>query len=401
MIVVNLLRILVDLGFYYSIAGFVAAAFGGSGALAAAVLQAACYALSSVFTKNRALQLLSLLPMALGWILCRHTADAILILPAALYVIMLVKNRDYSQNQSRQQRLFSVYWKVLLASIPIALLIGGSRFLTSVTLPYGILTLTCSVLLMRSLRHNPQVYCQRSYQLTNLSIVGAVLLFAAFLGSDFFLNCCKAALGAFYRTLILPILNLVAELIVLLMQAVGYLIRKLDLKLPFKDGKINLNTEALSPSLQEDAALIDTNETLRNLGITLLVIAAAVVLVLFFRWLSRKRYSNPIVNAFQGEKVDGFRSKTAAEKDPSAVRSIRLQYRKFLKLCANYGVLPERSSTSRDIDARARQYSALQQISGPIRQIYIRARYAGQADSESVQQIKKLCAEGKKNAKQG
>jgi len=369
--------------------------------LAAAVLQAACYALSSVFTKNRALQLLSLLPMALGWVLCRHTADAILILPAALYVIMLVKNRDYSQNQSRQQRLFSVYWKVLLASIPIALLIGGSRFLTSVTLPYGILTLTCSVLLMRSLRHNPQVYCQRSYQLTNLSIVGAVLLFAAFLGSDFFLNCCKAALGAFYRTLILPILNLVAELIVLLMQAVGYLIRKLDLKLPFKDGKINLNTEALSPSLQEDAALIDTNETLRNLGITLLVIAAAVVLVLFFRWLSRKRYSNPIVNAFQGEKVDGFRSKTAAEKDPSAVRSIRLQYRKFLKLCANYGVLPERSSTSRDIDARARQYSALQQISGPIRQIYIRARYAGQADSESVQQIKKLCAEGKKNAKQG
>ena len=83
------------------------------------------------------------------------------------------------------------------------------------------------------------------------------------------------------------------------------------------------------------------------------------------------------------------------------MRSIRLQYRKFLKLCAGYGILPERGTTSRDIDARASQYSGLQQVSGPIREIYIRARYAGQADNESVQKMKKLCAEGKKNVKQG
>lgn len=401
MTILHLLRMLADLGFYYALAGFVAAFFGGSGALAAAVLQAVCFALASTAAERKPLRLVLLLPMALGWLLYRGSpADCILILPPALYILSLVWNGDFTLNQDRQQTLFGLFWKLLIAAIPVGLLLGGSAQLRTITLPYGILMLACSVVLMRALRHDSQVYRQRSWQLMNLSIVAVVLAVTAFFSSDLFLNGFRTAAKAVYNTLFLPVLTLLVELIVLLMQALGKLAQVLNLRMPTMDRDIQLNMEGLRPDLS-DVIIEDTpNETARTVFIALAVVAAVVVLVLLFRWMSKKRYSNPIVNTVHATHDEHAQSAAKTERDPSAVRSVRIQYRKFLKLCATYGVQPGNAATSRDIDAQARQYAALQQISGPIREIYIRARYGGQADKASVQQMKKLYAEGKKNIRQ-
>ena len=401
MIVLQLFRMLADLGFYYSLAGFVAARFGAGSVLAAAVLQAGCYALSFAVRERRPLRLACLLPMVLGWLLCRgNPAAGILILPPAAYIVYLVWNGDYTLNRDRQQTLFGLYWKLLIAAVPVGLLLGGSAQLRTVTIPYGILMLSCSVALMRALRHDPSVYRQRRWQMMNVSVVAVLLAITAFFSSDFFLRGIRAAMGAVYNTLFLPVLSLLVELVVLLLQALGKLAQLLNLRMPSMDRNIQLNMEGLRPDLSDVVIEETTNETARTVFLALAVVAAAVVLILFFRWLSKKRYSNPIVNAVQPTGGSVSAKQAAQERDPSAVRTVRIQYRKFLKLCAVYGVQPGDSTTSRDIDAQARQYAALEQVSGPIREIYIRARYGGQADKASVQQIKKLYAEGKKNIKQ-
>ena len=46
MILLNTLRMAVDVSFYGTVAGFVAAQFSGSGALIAAMLQCLCFGLS-------------------------------------------------------------------------------------------------------------------------------------------------------------------------------------------------------------------------------------------------------------------------------------------------------------------------------------------------------------------
>lgn len=401
MILMNTLRMMADISFLFAFGGYISMSYGGSGAFIPALLQCICFGLSRLGGKRWYLRVLFLLPMALDWYLCRNSvADMILITPSALYILYQVLADDYVLNHERQRQLFKAFLCALPFFVVAIMASGRTARLAAVTFPYAIVMLSCSVLLLRALRHEPEVYCKKSFQLLSIGIMAAILILGFLMSTDVFLNACAVGLRAFKNHVLQPTLIGILYVALFIMQLPAKLI---DLLFGDRNssGPSGYDLEGIFPEEMED--LFDPNEPsdlLRYFGIAAGVLAAVIVLFFIFRWMSKKRYGGPVVLSTDGQRSSIITERPVDElQSNSSVGNVRLQYRKFLKLCASQGVVLEPSTTSQDVHVQASRTTVLEKVSGPIREIYIQARYAGKADKSSVQQIKKLYAEGKKNRK--
>ena len=400
MVLMNVFRMLVDVSFFGAFGGLIARACGGSGAFWGMLIQCLCFGLSQLGGNKRAVRMVLLLPMLLGWVIHRDAlADCIFLIPTAVYVVWLVWKKDYVLDCDRQQLLFGVFWKVLLAVVVFGILLGGIDAITAITIPYALIMLMCSVLLMRALRHEPKVYCGARYQITNLSAVAVVVVAAGLLSTKAFLAGCAAVLKAAYGTLIQPILEFLLNVLLYIIGGIAALFSWLSLGTaePEKQEPPQMDLSGVENIFGEDVTLKEPSDLVRTLGIILLVIAAAVVLVLLFRWMSRRRGAEGIApeGGEQRETVESVR-RTPKKKETSPVRKIRAQYRGFLKWCADTGVQVERSSTSLDVHRQVDPLSGRGAVSQQIRELYIKARYARIADSNGARTMKQLCDQIKK-----
>lgn len=402
MIVMNILRMLVDVAFYGAFAGLIAANCGGGGAFVGALIQCVCFGLSSAAGKRRLLRLALLLPMGLGWVIHRDSpADCVLLIPTAVYIVALAWKGDYALDHDRQRHLFGVFWKVLLPVVAIVMLAGGTAAVAAVSMPYALTMLVCSVLLLRALRHDPSVYRQKNYQLINVSAVALVVAAARLVSSKTFLRGCAAAGKTVYVHVLRPLLELLLQLLLLVFEGVS----KLIALLPFGGGARAQSQEAAELDLNgvenmfgDDFEIKQPGLLLRLLGWGLLIAAAVVLLVVFFRWLNRRRPSAAVSSAAEAGRTPVETDRREKRKrETSPVRKIRAQYRGFLKWCAGLGVETRTDSTSLDVHRRFCCVSDQAETSGQIRELYIQARYADKADQDGVRRMKQLCAEAKKS----
>lgn len=401
MVIMNVLRMLVDVSFYAAFAGLIAVKCGGSGAFVGALIQCLCFGLSYLAGKRRLLRLLLLLPMGLCWVVhWGSAADGILLIPTAVYIVWLVWKNDYILDHERQQLLFGVFWKVLLVFVPLAMLVGGAKGITAVSAPYALVMLISSVLLMRALRHEPKVYCQKRYQVINISAVALVVAVGGLLSTKTFLNGCAAALKAVYGALIQPVLEFLLNVLLYVIAGIAALVSLLSFGNREQEPEevVQMDLNGMESLLGDGVQLKEPSELARILGFLLLGVAAAVVLVLFFRWMNRRRGREGVQSAARDERETvEIRRRGSKKKETSPVRKIRAQYRGFLKWCAGLGVQTERSSTSLDVHRQVSVVSEHGQTSAQIRELYIRARYADEADPDSVRAMKQLCNQVKKS----
>ena len=399
MVTVNMLRMLVDLSFFGAFGGLIAAGQGGTGALWGMLLQSLCFGLSCAAGKRRGLRLACLLPMALCWVGYRGSvADCILMIPTGLYIIWLVWREDYTLDQERQQRLFSLFWKIILPVILFGLALGEGRAVREITIPYTLIMLIGSVFLMRALRHEPEVYSGKTYQLIN---GGALLLVAAVgyaVSTKQVLEGIAALLKGIYQTAILPVFYLVIGLFMGILQLFSRLFQNLELApkdSELAEGAGELDISELLKEVDSPGSLA---ELVRKMVVVLLICAGIALLVLFFRWLNG-RYDR---GGGERAKESALRLSIAPEErapaaaDSPAVRSIRSQYRKFIRLCIRKGMSFQPDTTSLDIDQYARHLPGPGTVSQQIRSVYLSARYGGRADRESVRAMKSLLARSQK-----
>lgn len=404
MITIHLLRILTDVTFYCSFLAFIASVFGGSGAYWGIILQCVCFALSHLGGKKRGLRLLLLIPMALGWLIYKDSLmDCILLIPTALYILILVWSGDYSLNLNRQQRLFGLFWKLLAVFVFVMLVTGNAARLAVTTIPYAIVMLTCSVLLMRTLRHEPKVYLQWRYQLLNLGIAVVFLCIAYLISTPWFLNACVTALAGIYKGVIQPVLSVLLAGLLFVVNGVINLFKSIvpgaGSERPRKPG-VTFEGSPFVEEVIEHNQIVVPEQMLDRVGAVLLIIGIAVVLFLLFYFLNKKRVKDALSVDFVTQR-SGLppEEDLPVQEQTSDVGAVRMQYVKFLKLCKAQGISRTPSSTSQDINRQATYTAPLRDVTNQIRDIYIQARYAGKADRESVRQMKKLCAQGKKNSR--
>jgi len=412
MVLLNILRMIADVAFYGAFAGFVGAHFDGSGAMLGAVLLCVLFGLSWLGGKRRWLRMLILLPIVgVGYLYRSNPADCIVLFPPAVYIVWLVWRNDYPLQYERQHQLFQAFWKAFLIAGLLFFLwerVAGNTYVVDVMMPYGMLMLVASVLLMRTLRHDKEVYLQRQYQLMNYSLVGLFLLAAGFLSSDLFLNTCLVVLRFVYGLLLKPILQVLLKILEKIIWVICMVISLIAPKsaFDFPEGGFGIdmggNADPVLDSLELEGMARDDFPWLAVLGWCLL----AVGLLVFFRWL-RQHSKDPAVTEELVEiredeaPIPLFRRSWASRKgETSETHKIRSQYKSFLKWCGKQGVAARAHNTSLEIHWKISEPTGCEATSAEIRKLYISARYAGRADQEDAKRMKKLCAQIRQEAKE-
>lgn len=403
MLTLVLIKSVADLSFYYTFAGYVALVFGASSGflMMTAFIQAVAVTLSFFLREKGALRFAPALIMALPLLLPGASAIAglIAIAPATLYCIYVMAQQRYMPDWDKQAGIFSLFWKVMIPYTVLSLVTGNKDIYTAVGIPFAVMMFVLSVLIMRSMRHEEEVYCQPAYQLTNCGIVLAVGGSAALMSSKAFLGIVLGVLKFIYDLVIGPILMLVAGMFAVFAYGFEWL---MSLFVPDLSGEEkhdllkNFNEMDLWKGLQEETG--PAKFPARNVVIAVGVIIAVVLIIYIFRKMSAR-----------GEKSMGLpgRKETRAyaasvepEEEPapgSPVAKIRGYYKKFLKFATKYVGAPLLSDTSRDFSERC-EGSFTQESVFDLRDIYIAARYNGKATKEDAKRAKELVSSIEKSA---
>lgn len=393
MVLMYFLRALEELGLYYAFAGTVAGARGASMTMAVLLVQSGCFALSALLRNRRWARLAALLPAAV-LLFFAGGPDRIMSLPGLAYLVCLAWLGDYHLRWARQADVFSLMWKLFLPFIPLAALFGAFEGLAGQGLPVFLTAAVSSVLLLRSIRHGPEIYCRRAYQMRNWLAVAAMLAGACLASMDWFLGCISWT----YDNVAVPLLLGMAMAVGLVLTAVMPLIYQLLANL-FWEGDIDVAFPA------GEAGPLDLARELAgesgNLGGRVLtalgILAAALAVFLLFRWLLRRRPGPEAEAISWGERRTVAAEPPRREVLPATYAGrIRAQYRRFLKLCRKKGVDLSPSDTSAQVSAKAGRWLADPEVLSALEAIYCRARYDNQATREDLAEVKRLCGQVRK-----
>jgi len=395
MILMHLLRALSDLGLYYAFAGTVAGALGASMVLVTLLVQSGCFALSAVLRRGRWVRLAALAPAAgllllpgVGW------ADRAVSLPGLAYLAYLAWRGEYGLRWGRQADVFSLLWKAFLPFAPVSAVFGCQRSVVSHGFPLFLTAAAASVLLLRSLRHAPEVYCRQSYQIRNWLAVGGLLVCAYLASTDWFLG----ALGFVYGRVVMPVLlGITMAVGIVCMVAVPLAVRLVQWVI----AKLFRTGWELPSIAEEGRSQFDQVREMVGVGgdfggeilAALGILAALLAVILLFRWLVRRRVGPESDTDLQGER------RAVPEEPPPARQTVlpatcagrvRGQYRRFLKLCRKKGLELSPSDTSAQVSAKAARRTAETESLAALEEIYRRARYSGRATREDLAEAKRL-----------
>ena len=395
-----LFKALADMACYYTLAGSLCALFGAPfGALWLSLFLSALALTGSYLLRERQWRrYIPFLPLS-ALLAGGGPAAALALLPALGYGLWQARAMTYQPDRGQQSEVFSLFWKLLLGLSLGGILYGKGALVSGFTLPCGAFAVACSVVLLRSLRHDPAVCEDRRYQRTNLLAVALLALSALALSSPPFLALCRRGLGAVYLTLLAPALS------ALLWVMGTALYRLIDLFAALlHPGQKQEHTPMpdFGGGMEQLQELQESAKTWAFWGEVLLALGtvlAVVLTVLLLRRLAQSRTGAQSTPGGSRERRSAApppeREGQPRSKEGRAARQVRSQYRKFLRLCRDRGVSLSPGQTSGDIEAMARG-----KLDGPaaeeLRQLYLPARYDGRADPQAAQRARALVEQLKK-----
>lgn len=401
MAILNFLRMMVDLSFYGAFAGLVCAYFGGGSMFGGLFFLSLCFGISAKFKSEKIRRFFIVISAASGlavlylWPNEAQVIDGSVFLPAAAYVVCMVWRDNYELSWYRQVDIFSVFWKVFLAFAVLMSMVGLYRTVLVVSVPMVLLTLFSSVILMRTLRHEPEVYLQKEYQVRNLVSLGLLAAASGLLSTKAVTEGVSFLWKAFYNFIAAPIMLVAASGVGYMIMGIFQVLKWIFFNAGMQTDYIEEMIEGLADngdSLWQQEQFLSGHVVIWQLLLVVFAIVLIAIFVCFFRWISRKQEVNPGSVAF-GEKRVGYNTpetQQPGESFNSAVYQVRRQYRKFLKLYVGKGGKLRHSDTSLDVEARVCKVFCNREAARELRSIYVKARYHHKAGREDVQRAKEL-----------
>ena len=404
--IMYILRVMGDLAFIYAFAGGISACCGGSGLILPMIIQSVCFG-TSVRSKNKVLKVLVLLPMALCFILPEGMwADWTVIALGCIYVIYLSVTAQFIENGrkthlakglmswSAQVDKFRLFIKIYPVYAILMILIGFYSSIVGVSVPMAIIMVMISVLLMRALRHAPQVYMQKKYMLVNGVTVMVTLIAAWLITLRPVVDALLKSLLWIYRTLIAPILIGLAWILGYALSLVASFFSWLA-KMLGGTREVNNPTGEMGPP-EIITEYIDSNggsgAFITDVLLAIAIIIGIVVVVKCFLWLGRKRQveESALVHAHRESVMPTAKNVQAEQTGNGATWQVRRWYRRFMQLYEQKIAKVHISNTSAELERKALYTWKDKAVLDEIRDIYIRARYAHQAERSDVKRIKAL-----------
>ena len=390
------LRMAGDLLLYGAFAAFFAAALGGHPVPWILLLPAVWYGVSSCVSRQPVLRMACGAASLLGLLALPGWADRAACLPAAVYTLYLTVQGEYSLSANRQLDLFLLFCKVYpIFAVFLGIVWDGQTMLT-VSLPLAIWAVLLQIFLMRVLRQQPAVYRDPVYLLGNAGLLVVLGVLGFLVSRPAVLGAAQAAVGAFYFSLVVPVLTVPLNLLAwlaehLLLPAIVALLRWIAAR----GG--NSNPEILSAagnSMPNGRDLAAAGEPLINGTAVLYLLGAALLAagcVQLFRRLLRRG----------GGRAPGTAPAAARQTTRRARRRwpgfflspnarVRRAYSRCLERQAQHGVTRGPSETSLDLLGRTPFLNpdAEQQL----RQLYLKARYgecATPRDAAAAERLEK------------
>ena len=274
------------------------------------------------------------------------------------------------------------------------------------------MTAVGSVLLLRSLRHGPEVCLRREYQLRSLLYAGLLIAAAWALSRDSVLQILKTVISTVWNHLLVPVLTMifvaVSVILTWIFQIFRYLL-SLGHREPQDVSQIMQQFTGQGEALAETVSTTGAENTgWQAVFLVIGILALIVIAIVFFHWLLM-RDSPEEESSAQIEKINHTpppeAQKTGKILGNTPIQRIREQYRSYLKLFIRQGGVHLPSDTTLQLAEKTleqtapgtdlsdcSQNNALRQM----REIYLRARYRGEIHEEDPKQMKKQTTTVKK-----
>lgn len=352
MIFMNIVRLLIDISFYFSFAGPIIACF---------------------FKHHVAMW---------GFLIAS--------IPVIFYVFwnMFKKNTFFSWH--RQVDIFTAFWKAYLIFAAVFCFIGKHEELLRYSLPCAVIVLCASILFLRMLRHEPEVYLDAEYQRKNMMLISGIILVAGLSSQKFLWYPVSQVFWFLYTNLLVPILTLLAACLGFLIAKGMGLIAKL-LNWAEADSQHVLQVLAGQSKLEQKVDTFTRGTNFSSAFWTALVILAVILcLIFFFRWLNQKW--KPEIHLTDGISMETQTGEISSRKmrESGTVFQVRKQYGKFLKLYQACGNMIKTGDTSQDISQKSSPVFENEDALDEMRNIYICARYDQFASKADVKRMKQI-----------
>lgn len=306
-------------------------------------------------------------------------------LPAVYALALLFKQIDFSSLLPNQD-IFLWECKLLLLAVALEIGFAGGANWESKSAKWVFLFLSLGVLLLRMSRLGEKYQRDKRFWMWNGIYVAAVLLIVLAGTSDVMLSSALWLVKSLYMYVVVPIL---LGILYLFSAIIEVIVSGLMLIMPRLELKTRIDSSAVDPLAEQlkDAEIKEIPEQFYWVLIGIALIIAAVVL-----WKVYKKLTDTAGSG--SEKTLGMMTKSRiAKKDrkPGAGKdrdggkeehAVRVLYQKFLKLCVKNGIEITPMENSLEIQEKASSVWETQEI-GPLRRIYIKARYSGKDVSEA------------------
>lgn len=401
------LKILTDLCFYSVFAAFFASLYGLTGSILPQLFLIALAAALCRMADSRApgtpLRLLPLLLCIPAFLLPTQTAGLVILAPAALYAVWTVWSRRFHPGYYDTTDRFQLELKILAGVTLMAVALLQLRRAEQFSLPYLLVFLLGSVLLLRMLRHDEETLRQPRFRLMNLLSLSALCLVCLLVASPWFRQAVGLVFKGIWRVVSIPIF--VAAVVI-----GGVLALFFDAVIPEDFHFDPIQLEGLLMEMGEEEqqqreemleAATEADPTVAYVFSIIGILIAAVLMVLLFRWLAAKRRSASLP---RGSEVR-FSAAPMAPKEKPLTRlnartpdqQVRYWYQQLLKKTRQEG--GELKPTMNTRQQQTVEQEAFQGQDGPIarlRQLYLPARYKGQATPQDAKEAKELYQQIKK-----
>ncbi len=392
MILMVFLKTAAEVGFFYTLAGIIGHFFGLDDVclLLSVIVFAVFMTLSYLLRNRKVLRFVPLLGLGCVALLPGFNLTAAIVMaPMAVYLVIIAAKDTYEPDRERQTDFFSLYWKLAIAFLVIAAVAGKMPLVKGQTIPLILIVLTCSVLLMRALRHDRTVYDKPSYQLVNLLIVAGVGVVAFLISSKTFLNSVWWVIKNFWSYVIAPVL-------IGAFYGLTWLLAKIFGNISCTPGfeekeKVTLNTDMGLDFLKETNEEAVGGDIVKRVLIALGILIALAIVTLIVRYFIRnsQRRAESRSDADYRRRTPTEPLFRAPEPESGEVGKVRKLYGKFLKTCQANGVTIKKYYTSRDVNTYTSQLFD-ENDAEELRKIYIRARYKNEATQEDVEHAREL-----------
>lgn len=397
MAVMVFLKSLADAALAFLVLGSAAVHFGADPMMSVVTCLVICISQVISFLicqKNPKLRMIPyVIPFACIFLPGRSIAWAVLCGLVFAYEVFTGATRRYMADRDAQKTIFKITLGLTAAMLVILLIASAVSLSYTIVILSCLISASCSILLLRSLRHDPEVYGQASYQAVNIGVIAAAAAGAAVLGSGPVIKGLGTVLKTVYIGIayaFLFLLNYVIRFFVWIYHLLkelfsGNVTPPQEQRPPVQ---IDLSgAEEMFPKVSEYMGL---PLWVKIIGIAVAAALVALILALIFRKLAGRRAQVQLSGA--QTVYSQVPDQEEKKRFSGQVQGVRKQYRKYLNMVEKEGVEIGPENTSADIIGQAPGVFHGAEAK-ELRELYIEARYNGTADKAAAERAKEIIKE--------